>query len=180
MIDIGARIRQLRIKNGLTLEELASRTELTKGFLSQLERNLTSPSLTTLEDIAEALGVSMSGFFAEEEEEKFIFTPDDAFVDEREGMTIHWIVPNSQKNRMEPLLLELKAHEKSMVLNPHEGEEMGYVLSGKVYLVSDSVENGAVLKKGDTFYIRGNETHYLENRSEKGAVVLWISTPPVF
>ena len=43
-MDIGARIRQLRIKNDLTLEELASRTELTKGFLSQLERNLTSPS----------------------------------------------------------------------------------------------------------------------------------------
>ena len=54
MIDIGQRIKQLRIKNSLTLEELASRTELTKGFLSQLERNLTAPSLQTLEDIAEA------------------------------------------------------------------------------------------------------------------------------
>ena len=53
MYDIGRRIRQLRVKNGLTLEELASRTELTKGFLSQLERNLTSPSIQTLEDINE-------------------------------------------------------------------------------------------------------------------------------
>ena len=50
-MDIGARIRQLRNKNNLTLEELASRCELTKGFLSQLERNLTSPSISTLEDI---------------------------------------------------------------------------------------------------------------------------------
>jgi transcriptional regulator with XRE-family HTH domain len=48
MIDIGHRIKQLRVQNDLTLEELASRTELTKGFLSQLERNLTSPSLQTL------------------------------------------------------------------------------------------------------------------------------------
>ena len=67
-MDIGARIRQLRIKNDLTLEELASRTELTKGFLSQLERNLTSPSIQTLEDIAEALGVTMAGFFSEEKD----------------------------------------------------------------------------------------------------------------
>ena len=64
MIDIGHRIRQLRYKNDLTLEELASRTELTKGFLSQLENNLTSPSLQTLEDIAEALGTTLSRFFA--------------------------------------------------------------------------------------------------------------------
>ena len=57
-MDIGARIRQLRNKNNLTLEELASRCELTKGFLSQLERNLTSPSISTLEDIVEALGMT--------------------------------------------------------------------------------------------------------------------------
>ena len=67
-MDIGKRIRQLRIKNDLTLEELASRTELTKGFLSQLERNLASPSIQTLEDITEALGTTMSNFFAEEAE----------------------------------------------------------------------------------------------------------------
>ena len=50
-MDIGQKIRQLRTQNNLTLEELASRSELTKGFLSQVERNLTSPSVSTLEDI---------------------------------------------------------------------------------------------------------------------------------
>ena len=50
-MDIGAKIKLLRIKNQLTLEELANRSELTKGFLSQVERNLTSPSIATLEDI---------------------------------------------------------------------------------------------------------------------------------
>ena len=55
-MDIGRKLKQLRIRNDLTLEELASRSELTKGFLSQVERNLTSPSVSTLEDILEALG----------------------------------------------------------------------------------------------------------------------------
>ena len=104
-MDIGKRIRQLRIKNDLTLEELASRCELTKGYLSQLERNLASPSIQTLEDITEALGYTMSSFFTEDREEKIVFTAADEFVDEQETQTIHWIVPNAQKNEMEPIIL---------------------------------------------------------------------------
>ena len=61
-MDIGQKIRQLRTQNNLTLEELASRSELTKGFLSQVERNLTSPSVSTLEDILEALGTDLALF----------------------------------------------------------------------------------------------------------------------
>lgn len=180
MYDIGSRIRQLRVKYDLTLEELASRTELTKGFLSQLENNLTSPSIQTLEDIAEALGVTMSEFFAEEQDEKLVFTPDDAFVDEQDGYTVNWIVPNAQKNDMEPILLELDPGQSSKEIDPHEGEEMGYVLSGKVYLVTSKRKKGILMKKGDTFYILGNDAHHIENRSEKNASVLWISTPPIF
>ena len=119
MIDIGHRIKQLRIKNDLTLEELASRTELTKGFLSQLERNLTSPSIQTLADIAEALGVDMSRFFAEEHEEKIVFTPEDVFIDEQDGVTTHWIVPNAQKNDMEPIILKLEPGARSKQIEPH-------------------------------------------------------------
>lgn len=179
-MDIGARIRQLRIKNDLTLEELASRTELTKGFLSQLERNLTSPSIQTLEDIAEALGVTMAGFFSEEKDEKIVFTPDDAFVDEREGFTIHWIVPNAQKNEMEPILLELQAGKSSFEIAPHDGQELGYVLSGKITLNRENQKKGVVVRKGETFYIKGDQAHWLTNPGTKSALVLWISTPPEF
>lgn len=179
-MDIGTRIRQLRIKNDLTLEELASRTELTKGFLSQLERNLTSPSIQTLEDIAEALGVTMAGFFSEEKDEKIVFTPDDAFVDEREGFTIHWIVPNAQKNEMEPILLELQAGQSSFEIAPHDGQELGYVLSGKITLNRENQKKGVVVRKGETFYIKGDQAHWLTNPGTKSALVLWISTPPEF
>ena len=180
MYDIGYRIRQLRIKNGLTLEELASRTELTKGFLSQLERNLTSPSLQTLENIAEALGMTMSRFFAEESEEKEVFTAEDVFVDEQDDKTIFWIVPNAQKNDMEPILLELEPGGESKMIEPHEGEEFGYVLSGKIFLRYDTEKTGTPIKKGETFYIKGDDAHCLVNKSSTKARVLWISTPPVF
>ena len=72
-VEIGRKIKQLRIQKGLTLEELASRSELTKGFLSQLERELTSPSIATLNDIVEALGSSLAEFFKEEEQEQLVF-----------------------------------------------------------------------------------------------------------
>ena len=180
MFNIGGRIRQLRIKNDLTLAELASRTELTKGFLSQLERNLTSPSIQTLEDIAEALGVSMAQFFTEEKDEQVVFTKKDEFVDEQDGKTIHWIVPNAQKNAMEPVLLELQPGASSNVIEPHEGEEFGYVLNGRILLITDSDRHGKTVRKGENFYIHGGEAHRLENSSGRNAVILWISTPPEF
>ena len=108
-MDIGNKIKQLRTRQGLTLEELASRSELTKGFLSQLERDLTSPSIDSLSDILEALGTNLSEFFQEDKNDQFVFRSEDFFVDERENCTVNWIVPNTQKNQMEPILLELPA-----------------------------------------------------------------------
>ena len=108
-MEIGNRLRQRRQAMGLTLEELASRSELTKGFLSQVERDLTSPSISTLEDILEALGTSLPGFFSRQQEQtQIVFTAPDWFTDEQEGYTIDWVIPNAQKNDMEPIRLTLK------------------------------------------------------------------------
>ena len=67
-MDIGKKIKMLRNKNNLTLNELASRLELSKGFLSQLENNLTSPSIKTLENIIEVLGSNFVEFFKDDKE----------------------------------------------------------------------------------------------------------------
>ncbi len=177
-MDIGQKIKRLRIKNGLTLEELASRSELTKGFLSQVERNLTSPSIATLNDILEALGTSLASFFKEDTEEKCVFTQDDFFTDTKDGYVVHWIVPNAQKNEMEPILIEIEANGQSQIMDPHDGEEFGYVLSGRIKLIDGEKET--IVKKGETFYIKGINTHYLKNESHASAKVLWITTPPLF
>lgn len=58
-MKIGAKVKELRVQKGLTQEELADRTELSKGFISQLERDLTSPSIATLMDILQALGTDL-------------------------------------------------------------------------------------------------------------------------
>lgn len=177
-MDIGNRLKELRLKNDLTLEELASRSELTKGFLSQVERDLTSPSVSTLSDILEALGVSFSNFFKESKPSQKVFSENDFFVDEKDDYTINWIVPNAQKNSMEPIIIELNSLSESMEIEPFEGEEFGYVLSGEVKLVIGDKEE--IVKSGETFYLLGDESHYLVNRSKKTSRVLWITNPPMF
>ena len=112
------KIKQLRKVNELTLEELASRCELTKGFLSQVENNITSPSISTLEDILEALGSSLAEFFSEATQDKYVFKKKDFFVDEQENYIIKWIVPNAQKQEMEPILLELNPGCISNIMEP--------------------------------------------------------------
>ncbi|MCI8540149.1 MAG: cupin domain-containing protein [Erysipelotrichaceae bacterium] len=177
-MDIGRKLKQLRIRKDLTLEELASRSELTKGFLSQVERNLTSPSVSTLEDILAALGTDLAAFFKEASEEQIVFHQDDFFVDEQEDFTIHWIIPNAQKNEMEPMILTLNPQGVSHTIDPHIGEEFGYVLQGRITLVNGDKEY--TLKKGETFYISGRNTHYIKNSGKHEASLLWVSTPPMF
>lgn len=177
-MDIGEKIKRLRLANQLTLEELANRSELTKGFLSQVERNLTSPSIATLEDILEALGTTLKDFFNEKQEEQIVFKKDDYFVNEQDDYMISYIVPNAQKNEMEPILIELEKGKTSMVMEPQDGEEFGYVVSGKVKLHYGHKE--FVVKRGETFYLKSNQSHYLENTSDTKAKVIWVSTPPLF
>ena len=177
-MDIGAKIKRLRLSNQLTLEELANRSELTKGFLSQLERDLTSPSIATLENILEALGTNLKDFFSEDEDEQIVFSKDDFFENTQDDYKISYIIPNAQKNEMEPILIELKEDKKSMEVDPHDGEEFGYVIQGKVTLVNGEEEYD--VKKGETFYLKGNLPHYIINKNDTLAKVIWVSTPPIF
>lgn len=177
-MNIGSKIKRLRQANGLTLEELANRSELTKGFLSQLERDLTSPSVATLEDILEALGTNLQEFFSEKPTEQIVFKKDDFFINEQDDYIISYIIPNAQKNEMEPILIELDKQKQSMIIDPHEGQEFGYVVQGKIKLIYG--DNEFILKKGETFYLKGLVSHYIVNPSETRAKVIWVSTPPLF
>lgn len=177
-MDIGAKIKRIRLSNQLTLEELANRSELTKGFLSQLERDLTSPSVATLENILEALGTNLKDFFSEDEDEQIVFSKDDFFENIQDDYKISYIIPNAQKNEMEPILIELKKGKNSMEIDPHDGEEFGYVIHGKITLMNGDEEYE--LKKGETFYLKGNLPHYIVNKHDTLAKVIWVSTPPIF
>ncbi len=177
-MPIGAKIKMLRIQHGLTQEELANRCELSKGFISQIERELTSPSIATLMDILECLGTNLKDFFSDATEEKLVFSPEDYFVKEDDSSVITWLVPSAQKNSMEPIEVRIKGGASTAADDPHEGEEFGFVLSGKIFVCVGQTKKKC--KKGDSFYFHCNQPHYIENAGNTEAVVLWISTPPSF
>ncbi len=178
-MNFGEKIKDIRLAQGLTQEELAQRCELTKGFISQVENNLASPSITSFIDILDGLGVSPANFFSEKEE-KIVFAEEEfsEYIDEENKYIINWLVPNSQKNHMEPTLMEIKGGGKSLDLDPFEGEEFGYVLEGQIDLVyGDQVFN---IKTGQSFYFSADKNHRLENPGKKTAKIIWISSPPNF
>ncbi len=178
MAMIGKKIKRLRNLCQLTQEELADRCELTKGYISQLENDLTSPSISTLTDILAALGTNLHEFFAEEEDPQIVFTANDYFEKITDDVKTIWLVPNAQKNEMEPILCILEPSAEVTLDMPHEGQEFGYVLEGAIMVVYGN--NKYVCKKGETFYFTTDKNHYIYNHTKKIAKVIWVSSPPNF
>lgn len=177
--QIGKKIKDLRNRKGLTQQELADRTELTKGFISQLERGQVSPSVVTLLDLIECLGTTASEFFKETVEDQIVFSEEGFFekVDER-GNSVQWIVPTAQKYQMEPLLVTVQPHQTLEEDKPHEGEEFGYVISGRLNLhLGDRTYH---VKAGESFYYPAKRRHHIENPGNRPAKFIWVSTPPTF
>ncbi len=177
-MELGAKLKDMRQQKNLTQEELADRCELTKGYISQLENDLTSPSIATLIDLLNALGSDLSSFFHEETEEKIVFSEAEYIEKQVDGMLWNWVIPNAQKNMMEPVLVELEPNCATQVDFPHEGEEFGFVLEGRIAIVRAG--KSLLAKKGESFYFTANKEHSIVNKGKGKAKFLWISTPPNF
>lgn len=179
-MEIGRKIKSLRVGLNLTQEELADRTELSKSFISQVERDLTSPSIATLVDILQALGTDLKEFFSDEPDRQVVFHDADYFekYDEETGTKTEWIIPNAQKYEMEPIRITLRSGGRTRTEDPHEGELFGYVLAGSVTIHIGQQTYRA--KKGEAFYFPATARHYIEASGKSGASFLWVSTPPSF
>jgi len=178
-MKIGERIRNLRQVRSLTQEELAERAGLTKGFISQVERDLTSVSLESLLQILDALDVDASHFFQEIVEERVVFRKGDKVVIKKDGVSrFELLVPGSANRSMEPARLVLAPGESTEEDAPHPGEEMGYVMQGKIRIRLG--EKSFDASKGDCFYFTANRVHQITNAGKGKAVILWVTAPPSF
>jgi len=180
-VKIGERLKRLRMINSLTQEELASRADLTKGYISQLENDATSPSIATLKDIVDVFGISMEEFFAEKSREEDVVYGVDARVqstDDDDGVKVELLIPGAQNREMDPVLVTIKPGEEMVEQGYHEGEEFGYVLSGRIILRLD--DQLYTVKKGECFYFGSDKRHSVENPGKTDAKILWVVTPPTF
>lgn len=179
-MKIGERLKRLRMINSLTQEELASRADLTKGYISQLENDGTSPSIATLKDIIDVFGVSMQEFFSESVDVEIVYGRDSrvqaSHDDDR--ITVELLVPGAQHREMDPVLVTLDPGEEMDEQQVHKGEEFGFLLSGKIELRLD--DKKYTVKKDECFYFSSDKKHSVKNTGKTPAKILWVVTPPTF
>lgn len=187
-LKIGKKVRELRQKNRYTLQDLATRTGLSKPFLSQIENDHVIPPIATLLKLARALNVSMTYFFQDEEgSEKISITRQQERIKiERrphhqmgEVNYIYVALETKKTNKaMDPFLVEFPVQSsKEMIFQSHEGEEFLYVTEGQVeFRTVDRVE---ILNTGDSIYFESDISHSFRCVSEtpaKALAVIWSKT----
>ena len=178
-MDLGNKLKELRNKKGLTQEELADRCELSKGFISQLENDLTSPSIATLMDILQCLGTSLQEFFRDAGDEQIVFGRDDFFekTDAELHNKIEWIIPNAQKNKMEPIRVTLET-VPLIPTSPTKGKNSAMYSPAPLPLSSATARSE--LPKG-TPSISRRTRNTIFGQTEKAALYFYGSAPrPTF
>jgi len=179
-MQLGRKIRDLRQRRGLTVQQLADASGLSKGFISQVENERTSPSLSTLHDLAGALGISAAYLVVEEEPVPCVVRAADRPVVQVGGNTSRVEVLSAQpKRNLEMLVAELppglSAGDK---LHYHHGEECVLCIAGRVRLTYGT--HVVVLEEGDTCHYDGRVPHAVENCGDVVARVLIAMTPAAF
>ncbi len=178
LVELAQRIRALRRKQGLTLEQVASRTGLTASWLSKVENFRVTPSLPALGQIAVALRTSVSELVAELDEAPALtlVRADERTVVERDApaseTTYESLAHNRSRRRMDPLELTVPAGATRRAALTHEGEEFLVVLRGRVQLEHDGHVHD--LGRGDAAYFDASLPHRLLNPYERAATVLCV------
>lgn len=181
-LRIAHKIRQVRLQNKLTLEKVAQLTGFTKSYLSMVESGKKSPPIATLSKIARALNVDIAAFFEQKKPEDQI-----VFVPKGKGKTVvrdgnifgyHYksIAPMKRYKKMEPFIVTHIFQTKKLGRFDHEGEELFYVLEGKIRFFYGDKEY--VLREGDCLYFDSSIPHRGESIGKKSAKVLVVICPP--
>ncbi|MFC5322871.1 helix-turn-helix domain-containing protein [Bradyrhizobium oligotrophicum] len=181
-VAVGRRIRDLRRNRQLSLETVAARTALSIGFLSQIERGLSSPSLRVLIALADVLGVSIAALFGASPGGD---AASDAVVTRgqqrpelklwRTGVSKQLLSAAGGDNKLNLFLVHLEPRGSTGdELYTHDGEEAGLVLEGEMILTVDA-ETWS-LKQGDSFRFASRRPHRFSNPAgDAKAVVLWVN-----
>lgn len=181
--ELGTRLASLRKLNGLTLEQLATRAEITKSYLSKLERGLSSPTIATLLKLARALGLDseqLIGAHSRQDEIVVVKASDRvpfSRSDEREGYTYEAIAATRQSKSMVPFIMcppHALDEEKDLV--SHAGEELIFLVSGKMEVVF--ADRRIRMDAGDSIYFNASIPHRSRSIGKTQAQALVVVSAP--
>jgi transcriptional regulator with XRE-family HTH domain len=180
-LALGPRIRALRQARRLTLRALAARADVTESFLSQVERDVTSPSIATVQRIARGLDLSIGQLFADEPTSGRVVRADARRrVHYPEIRTIGEFLTSNPAGRLQVLIetIEPGGGSGAVPYTHDSDEEVVVVLSGSIDVWVG--EEHYVLNRGDAITLPPRTRHWQTNRGETAAVVLVCLTPPSF
>lgn len=180
MDGLGQRIKEFRQARRLTLKELSARTGFSVSFLSQVERGLSSLSISSLQAIATALGEPMVRFFPAPVTPNYVHRPADHAPFRLDGSPITYVSlsGNFPSRTLEPLLVTLPPRLPRQEPFSHPGEEFAYVLSGELLLDIDGTPHR--LAAGESIHFPSRSLHTFANPGAEPAVALWVVTPKIF
>jgi len=183
-VFLGKEIRDLRKAKGMTLSELSKTCGYSISFLSQLERDVSRPSIKCLHDISRALGVSISWFFGDaapalaEERDYVVRASRRRMLEFDSGITDELLSPNLS-GKIELLLCRFAPGASSgEETYKHKGEEAGLILTGTLELWVE--DKHFVLNAGDSFSFPSTSRHRYRNPSNEETRVVWVITPPSY
>ena len=179
-MELGAKIRELRKKQNISIDQLSEKTGLSKGLISQIERDITGPSVTSLWKICQAMNVTMNYFFDENENiNRIVRKEDRKKIMMKNGDRVYELLSPNHQHQIEMLWIEIEANESnSENLITHEGEECGVVLEGTLRVISG--EQVFDLDTGDSIYLDSTIPHRYVNIGDTKSVSVWAMVPPSF
>ncbi|MBM7566267.1 helix-turn-helix domain-containing protein [Paenibacillus sacheonensis] len=169
-MDIGSTIRAIRKRKNITIAQICEATGLSQGFMSQVETNKTSPSIATLENIAQALKVPLAYLLLKKEERMQIVRSDERTVTTSGSELLQVEHLSSTKNVRMNIVTFPPGASTGIAPHAHEGEEVHLVIKGRIY--AEQGEDGAEFEEGDSFSWNACTPHRVRNIGEETAIVL--------
>ncbi len=180
-ITTGERLKIARQRAGLSQRALAKKAGVGNATVSLIESDQINPSVSALKRILDAIAMPLSDFFAinEKATEESVFKAANLTEIGRGGISFRQI-GKDLSNRALQLLYETyqPGADTGKIMLRHEGEEAGFVISGKIEVTIGATLH--ILSTGDAYYFKSSEPHRFRNASTEPAVVVSACTPPTF
>ena len=170
--DLGERVRNIRKNKGITLTELASASGLSASFISNMERNICSPTVENLQKICEAMGMSLLELLDGKQSTQSVIRKEDREVVYEQAKKVRYESLHFGDNKLDGLIITIAPHEDYRKLWRHSYDEIGLILSGELTITIE--DEKYVMKEGDTIYIEAMKNHNLSNDSDTVCSSYWV------
>ena len=180
-VDIGDRLRHLRLAKNLSQRELAKRAGVTNSTISLIESNSSNPSVGALKRILDGIPIGLAEFFSfEPERARQAFYAAEELVEIGKGPISYRQVGDNLFGRALQILKERyePGSDTGRVPLVHDGEEGGIVISGRLEVIVD--DERRILDPGDAYYFESRRPHRFRCVGAKACEVISACTPPTF